>query len=234
MELRNQKASMEGVLFLEREKILTDYSKKIRNYFDQAESLLAEVKRGEIANKRSLINNISSIQSALNKESPNKIITEIVDDKYSHLRLISFSDIQINMTVFSVNIKKNVKVIQLNSRKQEIQIQHGALSVWVTSQTLRWPSGSKPIVPNVRINIERAVRGDIEIDCRGMRLDEFQKACEQAIDEVFSGEIPFVTIIHGHGDGILKNWLRNTLRKEHKDLRWENIEGNDGCTKISF
>ncbi|MDO9183063.1 MAG: Smr/MutS family protein, partial [Bacteriovorax sp.] len=233
-ELKNQKASMEGILFLEREKILIDYSKKIHTYFDQAETLLANVKKGEIANRRTLINNISSIQSSLNTETPSKAIRTEVDQKHIHFKSISFTDIKINMTVFSVSIKKNVKVVQINSRKKEIQIQHGALSVWVTTESLRWPSGVIPSGSNVLINIERTVKGDIEIDCRGMRLEEFQKTAEQAIDEVFSGEIPFVTIIHGHGDGILKNWLRTYLKKEYKELHFENIEGNDGCTKISF
>ena len=153
-----------------------------------------------------------------------------LEGTYHTMLFYSYNNPLKNLSV----MKKNVKVVQLNTRKKEVQIQHGALSVWVTSDTLRWPSGAKPSTPIVRINIERSVKGDIEIDCRGMRLDEFQKTCEQAIDEVFAGEVPFVTIIHGHGDGILKNWLRNTLRKDHKDLRWENIEGNDGCTKISL
>lgn len=233
LELKNQKASMEGILFLEREKILSDYTKKIRSLFDQAENLLNEVKKGEVAKKRILMNEIGTIQSSLNKEIPQRAIRSEVDEKYGHYKNISFEDIQNNMTVFSVNIKKNVKVAQLNARKKEIQIQHGALSVWVTTDSLRWPSGAKITTPSVRINVERVVKGDIEIDCRGMRLEEFQKTCEQAIDEVYSGEIPFVTIIHGHGDGILKNWLRTYLKKEYRDLRWENIEGNDGCTKIS-
>ncbi|MFA6237313.1 MAG: Smr/MutS family protein [Bacteriovorax sp.] len=233
VELRNQKASMEGILYLEREKILGDYTKKIRNFFEEAESLLNEVKRGEVASRRNLMKQIGSIQSNLNTLAPQRTVRTDVDEKYNHYRLISFEDITINMNIFSITIKKNVKVVQLNPRKKEIQVQHGALSVWVSPETLRWPSGSKPI-PKVLINVERAVKGDIEIDCRGMRLDEFQKTCEQAIDEVYSGEVPFVTIIHGHGDGILKNWLRSYLKKEYKELHFENIEGNDGCTKISF
>ncbi len=234
IELKNQKASMEGILFLEREKVLVDYTKKIRSLFDQAENILIEVKKGEISNRRNLNNEISAVQSSLNKELPQRLIQTNVDEKYSHFRPISFDDLTMNMTVFSVNIKKNVKVAQLNTRKKEVQIQHGALSVWTTTQTLRWPSGTKSQTPRVNIHIEREVRGDIEIDCRGMRLEEFQKTCEQVIEEVFSGEIPFVTIIHGHGDGILKGWLRNFLKKEYRELHFENIEGNDGCTKISL
>lgn len=234
IELRNQKASMEGILFLEREKILSVYTKKIRSLFDQAENLLSEVKKGELASKRSLSNEIIAIQSNLNKEIPLRTNRPEIEEKYGHYKFISFEDIQSNMTVFSVNIKKNVKVVQLNPRKKEVQIQHGALSIWVTTESLRWPSGRTPPPSIVRINVERKVLGDIEIDCRGMRLDEFQKVCEQAIDEVYSGDIPFVTIIHGHGDGVLKNWLRTYLKREYRDLRWENIEGNDGCTKISL
>lgn len=233
-ELKNQKASMEGILFLEREKVLMEYTKKIRTLFDQAENLLNEVKKGEVSNRRSLLNQIGGIQSNLNKEMPQKTMRSVCDEKYGHYEPINFESIKINMSVFSINIKKNVKVVQLNPRKKEIQIQHGALSVWVTVESLRWPSGAKSLQPIVRINVERVVKGDIEIDCRGMRLEEFQKTCEHAIDEVYSGEIPFVTIIHGHGDGVLKNWLRTYLKKEYRDLRWENIEGNDGCTKISI
>ena len=232
IELKNQKASMEGVLFLEREKILSDYTKKIKSLFDQAEKLLSEVKKGEVSNRKTLSNEIGLIQSSLNKESPNKIIRTDNGDIYTHYKQIQFEDIHVQSTVFSINVRKNVKVVQLNPRKKEIQIQHGALSVWTTVDSLRWPSGVKPPSTTVQIHVDRSIRGDIEIDCRGMRLEEFQKTCEQAIDEVYSGEIPFVTIIHGHGDGILKNWLRTFLKKEYKDLRWENIEGNDGCTKI--
>ncbi len=234
IELRNQKASMEGILFLEREKILADYSKKIKSLFDQAENVLNEVKKGEIANRRNLNNEVGRIQSALNKESPVRAISNVVDEKYAHYRPISFEDITAGMIVFSLNIKKDVKVTQINPRKKEVQIQHGALSVWTTTETLRWASGVKPTAPKVNIHVDRTVKGDIEIDCRGMRLEEFQKTCETAIEEVFNGEIPFVTIIHGHGDGVLKNWLRSYLRKEYKELHFENIEGNDGCTKISF
>jgi DNA mismatch repair protein MutS2 len=234
IELRNQKASMDGILFLEREKVLSEYTKKIRNLFDQAETILAEVKKGVIANRRNLNNEIGAVQSALNKEIPTRTINAAPDIKYSHYRPIAFEDVKPGMMVFSLNIKKDVKVTQVNPRKKEIQIQHGSLTVWTTTETLRWASGAKRTTPRINVHVHRTVRGDIEIDCRGMRLDEFQKTCEQAIEEVFNGEIPFVTIIHGHGDGVLKNWLRTYLKKEYKELHFENIEGNDGCTKITF
>lgn len=232
IELKNQKSSMEGTLFLEREKVLNEYTKKIKTLFDQAETLLTEVRSGKTTNRRGLNNEIASIQSALIKEKPEKKNKDSLEEIYAHMNRIQIEDIQAGMTVFSLTVRKNVKVQNVNLRKKEVQIQNGALSVWVSPETLRYASGAKPNIQRITINVHKTVQGDIEIDCRGMRLEEFQKASEQAIDEVISGEIPFVTIIHGHGDGVLKNWLRNFLKKEHKDLRWENIEGNDGCTKI--
>lgn len=232
IELRNQKASMEGTLFLERERVMAEYTKKIKGLFDQAEKLLEDVRSGQTNNRRGLNNEIAAIQSALVKEAPEKRTKEDPNNVYAHMPSIKFEDICVDDIVFSLTAKKNVKVQNTNPRKKEVQIQHGALSVWVKPESLRYASGVKPKVPRITINVQKSVNGDIEVDCRGMRLEEFQKICEQSIDEVITGEIPFVTIIHGHGDGVLKNWLRSYLKKEHRDLRWENIEGNDGCTKI--
>lgn len=231
-ELKNQKSSMEGTLFLEREKIINEYTKKIKNIFSEAEKVFEQVKNEKISSKRALQNEMHSIQSAILKEAPAKKTDIFNPEIYAHMKAISFDDIKVGDTVFSVTIRKNVKVQNINTRKKEIQVNNGSLSVWVSIDTLRYSSGNRPSSPQISINVQRTIRGEIEIDCRGMRLEEFQKTCEQSISEVISGEIPFVTIIHGHGDGILKNWLRSYLKKEHQDLQWENIEGNDGCTKI--
>jgi DNA mismatch repair protein MutS2 len=232
IELRNQKSSMEGTLYLEREKVLSEYTKKIKTLFDKAEKFLENVRSGKINNNRGLNNEIADIRSALIKEAPEKKITHDLSNVYSHMAAIKFEDISQDDIIFSLTAKKNVKVLNLNPRKKEVQIQHGALSVWVKTDSLRYASGVKPKIPRIIINVQKSINGNIEVDCRGMRLEEFQKIVEQSIDEVITGEIPFVTIIHGHGDGVLKNWLRTYLKKEHRDLRWENIEGNDGCTKI--
>jgi DNA mismatch repair protein MutS2 len=233
VDLKNQKSSMEGVLFLEKDKIYNEYSRKIKNIFNEAESLISQVKEEKITNRRGLLTQMSSIQRELNHHGSQKIIPNERIEVYDHMIPITVSEIKVPMTVFSINLRKNVTAINTNPRKDEVQIQNGAMSIWVSPTTLRYPSGASVKKPRIQIQIDRTVKGEIEIDCRGMRLDEFQKNCEIAIDEVLSGEIPFVTIIHGHGDGILKTWLRTHLKSLHKDLKWENIEGNDGCTKIT-
>ena len=73
----------------------------------------------------------------------------------------------------------------------------------------------------------------MEIDCRGMRLSEFETMVEQSLSGLYQGDIPFVNIIHGHGDGILKTWLRQRVEGD-RALMWETSEGNDGHTEIKL
>jgi DNA mismatch repair protein MutS2 len=225
-ELKNQRSSMEGILFLEKEKILTDFNKKLKNVFGDAENLLNSIKEKKVTSKNTFYNQMAGIT----RELPNAKENKPFYNPYGHLSPIPLSEIQNGMTVFSLDFKKNVKVLQVNLRKKEVQIQQGALSSWVEPETLCFSSGKA--IPKVSVIIEKSSRHDIEIDCRGMRLEEFQKVSELSINELIAGDIPFLTIIHGHGDGILKNWLRKNLKENYRDLRWENIEGNDGCTKI--
>jgi DNA mismatch repair protein MutS2 len=228
IDLKNQRASMEGILFLEKEKELFNFNKKLNSIFDEAENLITSIKENKISSKNTLFNKAA----AISREIPTPKPIKAPNNPYSHLKQIPFEEIKIGDTLFSLDFKKNVKVLIVNQRKKEVQIQQGALSSWTTANKLCYPSGKAS--PRVHVTIEKTSRHDIEIDCRGMRLNDFQNTCELSINELLTGEIPFLTIIHGHGDGILKNWLRKYLKDSHRNLKWENIEGNDGCTKISF
>ncbi|MBT4790105.1 MAG: hypothetical protein HON90_00915, partial [Halobacteriovoraceae bacterium] len=86
----------------------------------------------------------------------------------------------------------------------------------------------------VSISFSHSNTGKLEYDCRGMRLEEFQSLIEKVISDLLLGETPFVTIIHGHGTGVLKNWLRNFIRK-HKEISIMPTEsGNDGETRLAL
>ena len=65
-----------------------------------------------------------------------------------------------------------------------------------------------------------------------MRLHEFQNIVENAVPDLLSGELPFINFIHGHGNGTLKNWLRDFIKK-NGSITWDKGEsGNDGETRI--
>ena len=67
-----------------------------------------------------------------------------------------------------------------------------------------------------------------------MRLEEFIDTVEKAISDLMQELLPYITIIHGHGNGILKNWLRSYIRK-NKDIEIIPTQsGNDGETQIKI
>lgn len=232
-ELRNQKRAMEGVLHLEKDKLVSEFQKKLKGTLDSAHDLFNEIRAEKITSSRQLENRVHQLKSQIiNTEKPKLVPTDEQAEKYAHFKEIDLSDMQIGMQLFAMNFGKNVKVVQVNPKKKEVQVQHGPLQVWIPAINLRFPDGVKPPPKKSFVHIQRETLGKIEIDCRGMRLDDFQKICEKAVQDIYDGEVPFVNIVHGHGTGVLKNWLRDYLRREHRDLKWENIEGNDGCTKV--
>ena len=61
----------------------------------------------------------------------------------------------------------------------------------------------------------------------------FINLIELNLTNVLTGGIPYLEVIHGHGDGILKNWLRKHI-KGNKDFLAEIPENNDGSTILKL
>ncbi|EQC44844.1 Smr domain protein [Bacteriovorax sp. BSW11_IV] len=230
-ELKNQKKSMEGILHLEKERLVLIYEKKIKKLVTQAEDLKERAKKGEFnigrkfaADSHSVLSGIHHLKDELYEKHDNRPQTKALD----------LSKLKIGQKIYSAKLKRNVELVSINTRKHELQVKNGNLKIWLPANTfedLVQKQDKAPPKREVHINIERTTSGQIEIDCRGMRLEEFQRKAETSINEVISGDIPFLTIVHGHGDGILKKWLRKYL-SEQVELRYENIDGNDGCTRV--
>lgn len=229
-DLRNQKKSMEGILHLEKERLVNIYEKKIKKLISQAEDLKDRAKKGEFNIGRKFSIESHGISSQ---------ILHMKDDLYTkhddrpETKTLDLSSLKIGQTLYSSKLKRKVELLSINTRKHELQVKNGNLKIWLPVDSFEELIGKQqtPAKQEVFINIQKTTSGEIEIDCRGMRLEEFQRRAETSINEVISGDIPFLTIVHGHGDGVLKTWLRKYL-SEQKELRFENIDGNDGCTRI--
>jgi len=71
----------------------------------------------------------------------------------------------------------------------------------------------------------------IEFDVRGKRIADLEELFYKGLTLLRLNRSPYIKFIHGHGDGILKNWLRTHLQS-YEDLECELEEGNDGITVI--
>jgi DNA mismatch repair protein MutS2 len=104
----------------------------------------------------------------------------------------------------------------------------GALTVNVPLNTFKKGTTTVNSFQQIRISVSRSSVRPYGLDCRGMRLEEFQHTIERSLGDLLAGDIRILSVIHGHGDGVLKAWLRSSISKS-KDFKWAVPEnGNDG------
>lgn len=190
----------------------SDELQKFRIKFDEAfsdlEKFYEKIRSQEISTKNALHNHKTKL---LNEVEPTQ----------------SYSP---NLSYHSKKLGRTVKVLEINKNKNEALVQAGNIKMKLPLSDIM---EIKSKVHNISPTIEMKTQATIEIDCRGMRLEEFKDEVFKHLTNLSLEEIPFLNIIHGHGDGVLKKWLREFLRT-NKDYKIDHVENdsNDGQTRI--
>jgi len=230
IDLKNQKGAMEGVLNLKLNEELNRAKKEIEKIISQAKTVLEQSKNHEITKVKRIDEKSHELLNQISTLRKNEIETPLEEEKTGNLQIQSA---KIGDSVFSHIFKKHFIIHSLDLRKNEITIAKGNFKLSVPVHTLSKSNGPNT-KQSVYVNVEKSSRSLLEIDARGMRLSEFQNCVDKALGDLLSGDIPYLSVVHGHGDGILKKWLRDYLKKS-SDFKGETPEnGNDGETKITI
>lgn len=141
--------------------------------------------------------------------------------------------ILLNNSYFYPQLSCEVTITKVNPKKNLYLAQSHNMKIWVKPQDLRETITSKNSKKEkVIVNFHIESMDSITFDARGLLLDDFKNHLEQYLLDLDLGHIPFVEVIHGHGDGILKNYTRDFLRK-NKQYSYQIPEhSKDGSTKI--
>lgn len=226
LQLENQQKDFNHHLQLKKDKLYQDYKAKLNTALKKAEDYYYKFKNSkELPSKNRLNKDLADISHGLSRMEE--------DVKVSNKPAINRGvpdSIELNQFYFSEKFQKDVKVLKVNQRKKQYQVSSGKINAWVDASDLFTTKRQKQ---ESTTGIIREEKSQISYDVRGMRLDEFQRLAEDSVDSLLAGDIPFLEIIHGHGDGILKGWLRKHLEK-FKELSWDHPEGNDGITRVKF
>jgi DNA mismatch repair protein MutS2 len=225
-DLLEKQNSMEAALKMEKKRLMDQYESKLKKTLEKAYFLLESTRLKEKTSKKAFSQKSLELKKELNEE---KIASP--EEKGSDLNPPQFDAIQEGQWYHSKKLGEMVKVVKINPRKKEVLISRDNFSLWCGAESLGIIKEN--ITPKITLNIDRTSVLSTEFDCRGMRLDEFEVITRGAVLDLQNGEIPYLKIIHGHGEGVLKTWLRNFLR-EHDDLTFGPDEGNDGVTKIEL
>lgn len=118
------------------------------------------------------------------------------------------------------------------------QVQIGPLKMTVKVSQLVPVAGERPREkPRVNIGLQKAQTATTEIHLRGTRAEDAMEELEKFLDEAVLAGLPSVRIVHGKGEGILRQLTRQMLSRNPavKNYReGEPAEGGAGVTIATF
>ena len=227
MEMKNQKGAMEGVLNLKLNDELSKAKKEVEKILQEARDLVEDARRKEITKVKRVDEKSHQLNvklRALKEETEEPEPIELNGD-------LLLNDLNIGDTVYSITFKKEFTVLNLDTRKNEVLIGKGPIKINVPITSLA-NSKRASLQPKISVSFSKNTDARFEYDVRGMRLSECQNLIENALGDLLTDDIPFMNVIHGHGDGILKNWLRGYVKKSKEFQQDLSENGNDGETRI--
>ncbi|NOX62019.1 MAG: endonuclease MutS2 [Chloroflexi bacterium] len=119
----------------------------------------------------------------------------------------------------------------------EVEVQVGAFRARVPLHDVELRArASAPAEPATSAPTAHPSPG-MELDLRGMRVEEALAALDEYLDAAYLADLPWVRIIHGKGTGALRQVVREALRNHPIIARFrsgEQGEGGDGVTVAYF
>lgn len=228
-ELDAQKKSAKNLLKLEKEQKMVQFEEKFNKVIKDAEKIITQIRRNEISSSKTLHIKAAELKQAFKDE---KVIKKPI--KPLILKAVNSTQVTEGSTYYCTKSENIVKVITINEKKQTANVMHKNIkfdcplsSLFINQDKAKQ---AKTEYDNYYSSSNQL---SIEVKCLGMRLEEFQDTVEQYLTAIQLEEIPYAIITHGHGDGVLKSWLRKSLAKR-KEFSWSSIDGNDGQTRVEL
>lgn len=99
------------------------------------------------------------------------------------------------------------------------------------------PRATTPAVATSRTSLPSVDAPAMEIDLRGLRVEDALDKLDIWIENCYSSGLPFGRIVHGKGTGAVRESVREVLRHSSYVTRWERggeTEGGDGVSVAFF
>jgi DNA mismatch repair protein MutS2 len=199
---------------LAREK-LELHSEKIHSEISETPLIKHEVKQKK--KEKAAVSKIEIVNTPIEKGDYVRIIGQSAIGE-----VMGISEKEVFVVFGSVYVKselKKLEKINVNQSAEEIKQQKG-------------------FYRKIEIDLnEKLTKFKSSIDVRGMRAEEVRNTIQHFIDEAVLLNVPSVSILHGKGNGVLRNVIREYLQtaSEVKQFRDEVLErGGHGITLVFF
>ena len=201
----------------------------LREEIDRLRKKLADVQKPEVAAIAAEI--IAEIKQ-LEEQAASIVPTPAPIDKPA---LGSRRKPRLGDSVFVERIGSTAEVTAIDRGLLEVSI--GSLRMKVKPDEVEWRSSPQPsgaasnVRPSPAVHLTSQAR--MEVDLRGLRVDDGLAELERQLDAAYLNGMPFVRIIHGKGTGAMKKAVREALHSNAHVKRFEggkDEEGGEGVT----
>ncbi|AEE14384.1 Smr protein/MutS2 [Thermodesulfobium narugense DSM 14796] len=240
-----------------KEKILENERKFLKEKFEQLERDMKEQYEEKISQLNKLLSSVNLVAKELkrNLNQPKKDLvleslkkweelSSLINEKVLKREETSKDKIEINIgdyvNISTMNISG--KVIKKQGKRSLVQTDKS--KIWVDNSLLVFDKNesdkklSKEYSNTFSVLSNLKNMGpNVEISVRGLRAEEAIQRVEKFIDKSLISNVPYVRIVHGKGEGILRKIIHEILEK-HPQVKSFNLadphEGGAGVTIVHF
>lgn len=175
------------------------------------------------------------------KETEGKYAERVV--KQFNNNPVKASDLKVGDRVKLLSLDQNGEILTLPDDKGDLQVKVGIMKVnvnlddlvLINDGTKKNKNKTKSKYGNIYRTKSKTVSPSINV--QGMNLEDAFMEVEKYLDDVYIAGLEKVTIIHGRGEGILKDGIRSMLKKNKtvKSFKAGNYnEGGQGVTIVTM
>ncbi len=189
-------------------------------------------------------------------ESKDRLLAEsglfyVPPSSLGEVKRIDWSEVKCGDLVYVPTLQGEARVLSLPDRRGNLTVEAKGFRMQVKAGDTYKPRVEKRVIRNQKPEDTRrqALSQTMtplvsslpdqsgRLDLRGLTVEEALDRVSQCLDQGFRESLPFLTLIHGLGKGILRNAVREHLSKAPYPLRFRpgrREEGGEGVTIVEF
>lgn len=156
-------------------------------------------------------------------------------------RPVNADDIKVGDRIKLLTLNQNGEILSLPNEKGDLTVLIGALKINANIRDLmiinEGKERKKPVKAKVKVYGNKSRTVSASINVIGKTLDEALSDVEKYIDDVYIAGLEKVTIVHGRGEGILKQGIRDMLKSNKLVASYQvgvYNEGGEGVTIVTM
>jgi len=234
-------------LQLKQQRLIDREKSIIRQAQEQAKRILEQAKHEADQIIKEMQKRLSMVgekeQRRAMEEAREKLKTKLIDmeqaladaKKSTDSLIMPPKNLKPGETVYITNLDQTGHVLSVSEQSDEVLVQVGIMKINVHISNLRRAEEKREIIAGSKIPSNRNRTVTMELDVRGMNIEEALVEVDKYLDDVFLAGLQEVTIIHGKGTGALRNAIHQYLR-HHPHVESFRLgkfgEGESGVTII--